>query len=97
VVQLIPSENHKVWFLDIQDPSNEVNREWVSLTLWRMFPMGIKASLHTPTPVTMCVSEIWTILNLPSSRTLNAGRASGPVWPYHGARSALQPVPLAER
>jgi len=43
VVQLISSENHKVWFLDIQDPPNEVNRKWVSLALWQIFPMGINS------------------------------------------------------
>ena len=43
----------------------------------RLFPWASIASLQTPTPVTMCVSEIWTILNLPSSLTLKAVQASG--------------------
>ena len=48
VVQLISSENHKVWFLDIQDLSNEVYRKWVSLALWQILPMGINSILAYP-------------------------------------------------
>ncbi len=48
VVQLISSENHKVWFLDIQDPFNEVNRKCVSLALWQIFPIGTNSIFTYP-------------------------------------------------
>ncbi len=43
VMQLIFSENHKIWFFDIQDLFNEVYRKWISLALWQMILMSINS------------------------------------------------------
>jgi hypothetical protein len=59
LVQLISSEDYKVWFLDIQDPSDEVNRQWVRLALRQIVPMGINSIFAYPdTGDHVCVRDL---------------------------------------
>lgn len=74
VVYLISSENHEVWFLDIQELPNEVYREGVSLTRWQILHSGINCIFaYSDTSAHMRVGELqdleFTLLPYSQSRS----------------------------
>jgi hypothetical protein len=59
VVQLISSENHKVWLLDIQDLRNEVYGEGISVTLRQIVPISVNGIFaYSDTSAHMCVRDL---------------------------------------